>query len=88
MNPYFPEMSPDLETSVGRKCLWARCRDGSPLIRGGFLEEASRVWEGRVLADLKRSHMKVLCARPWPGMFMNVFPVLKTTWEIGIYHHL
>lgn len=48
-------MSSDLETSVGRKCFWAGCQDGSPLIRGGFLEEASRVWKkGRVLADLKR----------------------------------
>lgn len=57
-------MSSDLETSVGRKCFWARCQDGSPLIRGGFLEEASRVWKGRVLADLKRRNMKVLCTRP------------------------
>lgn len=48
-------MSSDLETSVGRKCFWARCQDRRPLIRGGFLEEASRVWKkGRVLADLKR----------------------------------
>lgn len=47
-------MSSDRETSWGRKCSWARCLDGSPSIRGGSLEEASRVWKGRVLADWKR----------------------------------
>ena len=40
----------------------------------------------RELADLKRSNVKVLCARPWLGIFVSVFPVLKTTREIGIYY--
>lgn len=46
------------------------------------------VEEGQGAANLKRSNMKFLCARPWLGICMTVFPVLKTTWETGTDYHL